>query len=458
MAVVGAGLGGLLVAAMLARKGARVVVLERGSDVGGRLRSREIDGFVVDDGAYLWPDVYLSKALELAGATSFVSSRIPAAQVLRLFAEGEGGRRLSFPYPDRRPARAYLDDVETVLGLDARGYERLCQLWQRLAVLSNEEVEGLRHVAVRDALPRFTGDADVMSGFCRNAMLFGTYDPDNASMAECIGLARIDPQAPRPLATAAGANSCGGVRALPRAICAAAKAAGAEVRLAREVIGLRRDGRRVAGVEVREPGGVGRLAAANVVLNAPLWQVFDWLDTTVLPAKLVEQARSWSVVGGVIAAAYAFRALPRLRETGEEDTFAGWTRLLIGATRAFGGGALWASQHSPANAPAGCHVLQVMRLSPQRDVRDANRCAEVHSAFDRILREIYADFAEKVLWSDRWATTDGSEYMISPQVRPPVALPGLDGLYCVGETTDVPAIQMDAAALSATRCAQMLGA
>jgi hypothetical protein len=30
------------------------------------------------------------------------------------------------------------------------------------------------------------------------------------------------------------------------------------------------------------------------------------------------------------------------------------------------------------------------------------------------------------------------------------------GLYLVGETTDVPAIQMDAAALSALRCAELV--
>jgi len=39
---------------------------------------------------------------------------------------------------------------------------------------------------------------------------------------------------------------------------------------------------------------------------------------------------------------------------------------------------------------------------------------------------------------------------------PPVHPPGPRGLYLVGETTDVPTIQMDAAALSAMRCADLV--
>jgi phytoene dehydrogenase-like protein len=32
----------------------------------------------------------------------------------------------------------------------------------------------------------------------------------------------------------------------------------------------------------------------------------------------------------------------------------------------------------------------------------------------------------------------------------------IDGLYCVGESTDVGAVQMDAAALSALRCVDLV--
>ena len=65
--VIGAGLGGLLAAAILGRRGRRVLVLERAEQVGGRLRSFESDGYVIDAGAYLWPNLHLDAALAAAG-------------------------------------------------------------------------------------------------------------------------------------------------------------------------------------------------------------------------------------------------------------------------------------------------------------------------------------------------------------------------------------------------------
>jgi hypothetical protein len=164
------------------------------------------------------------------------------------------------------------------------------------------------------------------------------------------------------------------------------------------------------------------------------------------------------VVGGVIAAAFAFEGLPRLRETGESDAFPGWTRLLTGAEAAFGGGLLWATLHSPHNAPSGHHVLQAMRLSPHADIADAARVAAVHDTFRAMVDEIYVDVPDRLRREWRWVTRDGSEYMIHAARKPPVRLAEVDGLYMVGESTDVPAIQMDAAALSALQCADYIHA
>lgn len=52
--VVGAGVGGLVAAALLTNVGRRVLVVERDTKVGGRASTEEVDGFRVNTGAALW--------------------------------------------------------------------------------------------------------------------------------------------------------------------------------------------------------------------------------------------------------------------------------------------------------------------------------------------------------------------------------------------------------------------
>jgi phytoene dehydrogenase-like protein len=458
--VIGAGLGGMLAAAILGRRGRRVLVLEREAEVGGRLRSYDVDGYVIDAGAYLWPDLYLDRALAAAGADSFRASHIPPAEVLRVFVQGHGGRRFPFPWPGRGDTPALISAAAATLRADAGAARELAALWERLAALSDAEVAALRHVPVHQALPRFTGDAKVADAFRRNLMLFGTYDPDNSAMAECIGLRRRRLDGPQPKPECAGANAGGGVRALPLALRGALAANGVELRLGWEVERVAVESGRADGVIAHARGAPFQelLRADAVVYNAPVWRLFDLIGRQHFPAEFVAAVAGCNAVGGVIAAAFAFEGLPCLRETGAPDAFPGWTRLLIGAEAAFGGGMLWATLHSPHNAPPGHHVLQAMRLSPHADIADAQRVASVHTAFRTMLDEIYADVDAKLRREWRWTTRDGSEYMIHSAPKPPVRAPGLERLFFVGESTDVPAIQMDAAALSALQCAELLGA
>ena len=456
--VIGAGLGGLLAAAILGRRGRRVLVLERAEQVGGRLRSFESDGYVIDAGAYLWPNLHLDAALAAAGCDGFRGSTIDTRRVLRVFVEGDGGRQRPFPWPGVA-APPLADAAASTLRADPATYAALCRLWESLAALDDAGVAALRHVPLRDALPRFTADPRVADAFRRNVMLFGSLDPDAASTAECIALRRRPANAPLPRPEVAGANAVGGVRALPLALRDACLAAGVELRCGWTVERIAVERGRAVGVEARrrDASAVETFPASAVVCNAPVWQALDLLPAAALPAEAAAAARACGVVGGVIAAAFAFDGLPALRAGGRGDDFPGWTRLLIGPEARFGGGMVWATLHSPRNAPPGQHVLQAMRLSTAAEVADADRVAAAHAAFRRMLDEIYADAGPRLRRQWAWTMSDGSEYLIHAAPRPAIQAAGVGGLYFVGETTDVPAIQMDAAALSAIRCAAMIG-
>lgn len=361
--VVGGGLGGLIAAAILGRAGRRVLLLEREDALGGRIRSFEIEGgYVVDAGAYLWPDAHFSEALERTGAEDFQVSEIPRERVLRLYAAGQDGHRLAFPFPARAASEKLLASVRIVLGLDRGQYEELIELWQRLASLSDGEVDALRGVSMSEALPSFTTSAAIAEAFGRNVMLYGTYDPTAASMAECIGLCRPVAGHRQAVPVVAGLNPVGGVRALVKALEKAVAHAGVETRLSSPVKSIDIAGGRVTGVSFESVGGLSRARASRVVSNLPPWQLFDIAPRESFTPDFVRDCARWSAVGGVIAAAYCFDGLPCLRETGKPDEFPGWTRVLTGSNLGFGGGLLWATHHSPRNAPAGRHILQAMRL------------------------------------------------------------------------------------------------
>lgn len=89
--IVGGGIGGLASAALLAREGHDVVLLERNAEVGGRAGSWERDGFRFDTGPswYLMPEVF-DHFYKLLGTTA--AAQLELVQLdpgYRVYAEGE---------------------------------------------------------------------------------------------------------------------------------------------------------------------------------------------------------------------------------------------------------------------------------------------------------------------------------------------------------------------------------
>ncbi len=455
--VIGAGLGGLLAAAILARRGAKVVLLEQEPRTGGRLRTVHTrDGFSIDCGAFLWPNKHLDRALQAAGATDFTAFTIPFDEVMRIFVDGAGGVPFAFPWPGLPDSPALRAAASAVYGSVER-LERLAGPLQRLARMSDAEVEAHSYLSVDDWLARHAPEPDVADAFRRTLMLFGSLAPGEASIGEFARLISRRGEGGPAKPQICGANPAGGVGALVAALEAACRSAGVDVRLGAPVVQLVVADGGATGVRYgREPQSLAAIEATSVVCNLPAWTLFGIVPERYFPADFVRSARHYGRVGGSVNLAIAFRGLPTLRATGAADGFRGWSRLLVGPERAFGGGMMWTTLAAPQNAPAGHHLLHATRHVPRGVVHDAAVVDRMMAQTLALLREIYADFDQRARWVRRWVTHDSTEYMISAVPRPPLQVPGVRGLYLVGETVAAGAVQMDNAARAVLEVADRL--
>jgi len=125
--VVGAGLAGLAAARSLQANGRRVVVLDKGRSVGGRLATRRIDGARFDHGAQF----FTQRGPEMAGLVDELADRDLVRVWCRGFTEPDGHPRYAVPDGMNGLAKylaSGLDDVR--VGTEVRAVRRTPSGWR----------------------------------------------------------------------------------------------------------------------------------------------------------------------------------------------------------------------------------------------------------------------------------------------------------------------------------------
>ncbi|ELZ25042.1 flavin-containing amine-oxidoreductase [Halosimplex carlsbadense 2-9-1] len=130
--IVGGGLAGLVAARRLARDGADVTLFERRDELGGRVRSREVDGFTLDRGFQVMFTAYPAVREELDLNALDLRTFAPGATIAR---------------PDHRstladPFRAPLSVIESALNPDVTVTDKI-RVLQLRRELGNADPESL---------------------------------------------------------------------------------------------------------------------------------------------------------------------------------------------------------------------------------------------------------------------------------------------------------------------------
>jgi len=259
VAVVGAGLAGLVAADVLARAGRRVLGLEASDGVGGRVRTDVVDGFLLDRGFQVLLTAYpaVQRRLDLD------------ALDLRPFAPGvvvhRGRRAVRFADPFRAPI-ASLGAVRGGLVTPLDGLRMLA--WRRtLLMRDGRRVAARPQVTTARRLEELGFSDRLVDGFFRPFLAGTFFDADLATSSRVTELVfrcffRGDVAVPARGMGALGAQLAAG---LP----AGTVRLGAQVRAVREVEG---------GVELEVAGEVVRAASAVVAVESPALVSIDGLS------------------------------------------------------------------------------------------------------------------------------------------------------------------------------------
>lgn len=172
--IVGGGIGGTAIGALLASGGQRVVLVDKNSIIGGRCASYVRDGFTVDVGVHLF-------GLSNNGPLGEVCNRCGDPDAIEWVLARRPGVGVHFKGQTQPLSRSTM--MENV---NKDNIGPLANLMVSLVQMKDEELNKLWYVPLREWVSRFTTDQEAHAFF---AMLCGIYfciTPSEASTAEFI--------------------------------------------------------------------------------------------------------------------------------------------------------------------------------------------------------------------------------------------------------------------------------
>lgn len=313
--IVGAGYGGLCSGALLARAGKRVLVLEKLGTIGGRAKSLEYRGQILDDGAHM-----ISRAGHLEALFADLGLEFPELVTLtksQIYHEGRW----------KEPRELFTGEMYN-------------KVFSAMMNLSQEEILQLDDVPLKTWVESVSDDPGIRMLFfylgCATSVgnRFETY-----STGEMIYILREIIQSGRKLSQLGGVI-VGGANSLLAPLAAYINNHGGEVRLNAPVESVVIDRGRAVGVNV-EVGervfhsqilNVETLQADVVIVTLPLWDIFRVLDETAFPRWWVDWvnwiagkvSHAWSIIYALDEPLFdmnAFRWAPNLPESGFSGIF-----------------------------------------------------------------------------------------------------------------------------------------
>ncbi len=430
--VIGANYGGLICAGLLAEGGLDVVVIDELAAPGGWGGEVFRDGYWIPwghrDGCGIRDNLYASSGpdVEIARRLGVKLPLCEPAQPQMRVHEMGTGQVWGFA-----GSSSGVPSTTDFLDLAGETESDLLALLDRLRAMPHEEAQTLVDVPAgawfgHENVPPATGAA-----FLQYLSLLGCKrSPEQISIGRLVlGLLNN-------VYTIHAVNhpTVGGMQGIIEPIVEKLEQFGARLLLRTKPLEVLLGDDRVVGVlAATEESFVREITAPTVVFARPVWRVFDVLDKSHFPTEFAEGARQLRArQSSQLAIYFGLNGLPRRRQDGALEDFAGWNRVFY-PDRTFGGGWNIPSIASERQAPPGKHLLGALRVEHGTYPQLKDKL----SVLVDYLGRFYSDLEAKTDWVEHQWYPESSWFEVAfttgwrPQPQTPVP-----GFFLCGYTTD----------------------
>jgi len=423
--VIGSGISGLGLSALLSKAGKRVLTLEWAKHIGGRAHSFEFKGHITNIGG---PRAGLEgrRVDELFAKVGVEPGERGFFEGVRTFRDGEFVSLQDLAMRGNLEEAAKLMSMTKELGEsdDLAKYDAMtAQEWIEPLIKSPEVLDTARYSAiVMNTIPRLE-------------------DMAASSLFEAMCIIQSNPR------IYLAAHGYGDFMQI---LADASIAKGGEVRTSSKVDEILIEDGRVRGVLVNKEGGGERIEAPVVVAALPVWELFDMADKSLFPKDFADKVEHLNRTTAIFGITVAVR----------EPIYDGKFFILTDGKRCQHPiSAFMASNIAPAVAPEGEHLFEVCCQCAMEIGDDSDRLDDVVELLREDLEEMFPGWQEKVIWQKyyfHWeepARTAGRAGVFRPDVK----VPGVEGLYLTGDTVASRSLPgLECAADSAMMCAKAI--
>ena len=463
--VLGAGYGGLISGAILAKNGLRTAIVDQVDQIGGKTGSVNYDGYWLDFGQKDTHDVsdivmvmgtppesYGQQAAEAAGA------EIKMVQV-----EGLRGH----VYPSGEIADLDLHSVESISSylMQTVGVpgDKMDQFLTLIGEFTGLDPLEYRNVIIEDWLKENVADKEMHKYVYRYLLQLFARPPEKASVGR---MAKFFASPGFPFR--ANDPEAGGMQGFIEPYARVFREHHGEIMMRQTPMEIIVEGGKAKGIVIADKAGiVQELFAPVVIFSWAIWYVLDLLDEALLAEDLVRNARrlekSYDI--DTIFVNMGLSRLPTIRASGKQDDYASFQRVVVGPDRDYGGGWLLSSLATPTAAPPDKHLITFMYCSggsiyeehpPFKSFSEAKE--EITGTTMACARNYYLDLDEISEWASFKYHKAPSQlgWCFSPIEKAPVKCPTIEGLYFVSGSTEVEGLYQDIDAHSALVATNMI--